>query len=63
MEEHHDHAEKSPMNLEMPCATLDGFITPNERFYVRNHSPIPLLDAKSFQLKIEGAVVTPFELS
>ena len=51
------------MNLEMPCATLDGFITPNERFYVRNHSPIPLLDAKSFQLKIEGAVVTPFELS
>ena len=39
--------EKSPVNLEMPFATLDGFITPNERFYLRNHSPIPQLDAKA----------------
>ena len=54
--------EKSPVNLEMPFATLDGFITPNDRFYVRNHFPIPQLDAKAWRLKIEGAVEAPLEL-
>lgn len=54
--------EQSPVNLEMPFATLDGFITPNERFYVRNHFPTPQLDAKAWRLKIEGAVETPLEL-
>jgi hypothetical protein len=33
--------EKDPLNLEMPFGTLDGFTTPNERFYVRCHFPIP----------------------
>jgi DMSO/TMAO reductase YedYZ molybdopterin-dependent catalytic subunit len=55
--------EKQPVNLEMPFGTLDGFITPNERFYVRCHFPIPQIDAKTWRLKIEGEVEKPFELS
>jgi len=37
--------EREPLNLEMPFETLDGFITPNESFYVRCHFPIPEIKA------------------
>jgi DMSO/TMAO reductase YedYZ molybdopterin-dependent catalytic subunit len=55
--------EKEPANLEMPFSMLDGFITPNEQFYVRNHFPIPQIDVRDWRLKIEGAVERPVELS
>jgi DMSO/TMAO reductase YedYZ molybdopterin-dependent catalytic subunit len=55
--------EKEPVNLEMPFATLDGFITPSERFYVRCHFPIPAVDLSSWKLKIEGAVERPIEFT
>ncbi len=55
--------EKEPANLEMPFASLDGFLTPNEQFYVRCHFPIPEIEERDWRLKIEGAVDRPFELS
>jgi DMSO/TMAO reductase YedYZ molybdopterin-dependent catalytic subunit len=55
--------EKEPANLEMPFRTLDSFLTPNERFYVRNHFAAPKLDARSWRLKVEGAVERPLELT
>jgi DMSO/TMAO reductase YedYZ molybdopterin-dependent catalytic subunit len=55
--------EKEPANLEMPFGSLDGFITPNEQFYVRCHFPIPSIETRDWWLKIEGAVDRPFELS
>ena len=55
--------EKEPPNLEMPFASLDGFITPNEQFYVRCHFPIPEIDAASWRLKLEGAIDRPLELT
>lgn len=55
--------EQSPLNLEMPFPTLDGFITPNARFYVRNHFPIPRIDVKTWRLKVMGAVETPLEIA
>ncbi len=55
--------EQDPLNLEMPFSTLDGFITPNESFYVRCHFPIPEISANEWRLKIEGEVEAPFELS
>lgn len=55
--------EKEPANLEMPFATLDGFITPNERFYVRCHFPVPQIEVRDWRLKIEGAVDRPLELN
>jgi DMSO/TMAO reductase YedYZ molybdopterin-dependent catalytic subunit len=54
--------EKEPPNLEMPFANLDGFITPNEQFYVRCHFPIPEIDEREWRLRVEGAVEHPFEL-
>jgi DMSO/TMAO reductase YedYZ molybdopterin-dependent catalytic subunit len=55
--------EQEPLNLEMPFSSLDGFITPNELFYVRNHFPIPEISANDWRLRIEGEVEAPFELS
>jgi DMSO/TMAO reductase YedYZ molybdopterin-dependent catalytic subunit len=55
--------ERDPLNLEMPFSSLDGFITPNESFYVRCHFPIPEISAETWRLKIEGEVEAPFELS
>lgn len=55
--------EKEPANLEMPFGLLDGFITPNEQFYIRSHFPVPDVDLATWRLKIEGAVHSPLELS
>ena len=55
--------EKEPLNLEMPFGSLDSFITPVERYYVRCHHPIPEMDPESWRLKIEGEVEKTFELT
>jgi DMSO/TMAO reductase YedYZ molybdopterin-dependent catalytic subunit len=55
--------EKEPENLEFPFSGLDTFITPNEKFYIRNHFATPQVDVKSWRLKVEGAVEKPLELS
>jgi DMSO/TMAO reductase YedYZ molybdopterin-dependent catalytic subunit len=55
--------QDEPLNLEMPFSNLDGFITPNESFYVRCHFPIPEISAGDWRLKIEGEVEAPFELN
>jgi len=55
--------EQDPLNLEMPFSRLDGFVTPNESFYVRCHFPIPEITSDNWRLKIEGEVEAPFEIS
>jgi DMSO/TMAO reductase YedYZ molybdopterin-dependent catalytic subunit len=55
--------QKEPVNLEFPFATLDSYITPNDKFYVRNHFPIPTLETKTWKLKVEGAVKKEIELT
>ena len=55
--------EQDPLNLEMPFSSLDGFITPNESFYVRCHFPIPEISVKDWRVRIEGEVEAPFELT
>ena len=54
---------EEPLNLEMPFASLQDWITPNEKFYIRCHFPVPEIDAKEWRLRIEGEVETPLELS
>lgn len=51
--------EKEPANLEMSFGALDGFLTPNEQFYIRSHFPVPATDLATWRLKIEGAVEQP----
>jgi DMSO/TMAO reductase YedYZ molybdopterin-dependent catalytic subunit len=55
--------EKEPVNLEFPFAELKEFYTPNDLFYVRNHFAAPKVDAKTWRLRVEGAVETPLELT
>lgn len=54
---------KEPLNLEMPFASVDRLITPTALHYVRNHYPIPKLDAASYRLEVSGAVGKRLSLS
>jgi len=55
--------ERDPLNLEMPFGSLDGFITPVDRCFVRSHFAIPPMDVRTWRLKIEGEVESPLELT
>lgn len=54
---------EEPLNQEMPFASLREFVTPNEKFYVRCHFPVPEIDVSSWKLQIDGAVDTPLALT
>lgn len=55
--------QQEPMNLEFPFASLDSFVVPTERFYVRNHFPMPRIEPANWTLEIGGAVDRPFRLT
>jgi DMSO/TMAO reductase YedYZ molybdopterin-dependent catalytic subunit len=55
--------QQNPDNLEFPFATLEHFLTPTERFYVRNHFAVPALDARTWRLRVGGAVRQTLELT
>ena len=55
--------QTDPDNLESLFSSLDGRITPNESFYVRSHFAVPEIDARSWRLRVEGAVARPLSLS
>ena len=54
---------ESPLNLEMPFESLEGFLTPTESFYVRTHFPIPSIDRDAWWLHVEGDVNNPFAIN
>jgi DMSO/TMAO reductase YedYZ molybdopterin-dependent catalytic subunit len=54
---------QDPENLEGPFAALDSFLTPTDRFYVRNHFAMPKLDVRTWRLRVEGHVRKPLELT
>ena len=55
--------QKEPKNLEPPFDRINSYLTPTELFYIRCHFPTPTLDRASYQLRIDGAVRSPFTLS
>jgi sulfite oxidase len=53
-----------PHNAEPRLKDLvQSWITPNDRFYVRSHAPVPEVDVNTFRLSVEGLVEKPFEIS
>jgi hypothetical protein len=53
-----------PLNCETSIPQLiGGVVVPNARFYVRNHFPIPALDATTWRLSVDGRVGRPLWLS
>ena len=56
--------ESDPFNAEPPPGALAGaMLTGLDSFYSRNHGPIPDLDAKTWELVVDGLVDTPLNLS
>ncbi len=51
-----------PENLEFPFASLDSFLVPNDRFYVRSHFTVPRLEVSSWRMEVAGAVDQPFRI-
>ena len=54
---------QAPILLETPLAALDQPMTPNDLFYVRNHFPVPALQANTWRLRVSGAVERELELT
>ena len=55
---------RQPLNGGPPLDQLRAaFLTPNERFFVRNHAPVPAIDADTFRLAVNGLVERPLHLS
>jgi sulfite oxidase len=53
-----------PLNAEPPLDQLTAsFVTPIERFFKRNHAPIPQIDPASYRLVVDGLVERPLTLS
>ncbi len=51
--------EHEPFNAETPLSVLGAPLTPAESFYVRNHLPVPDLQADAWRLGVNGAVEQP----
>ena len=41
----------------------DNFVTPNDIFFIRNHLPVPEIDANTYELEISGEGVNTIKLS
>ena len=53
-----------PLNCEVRLPRLaDPDVTPNDRFYIRNHFPVPKIDAERWRLRVHGHVKDPLDLS
>src|SRR5947209_2138620 len=53
-----------PLNCETSIPDLTGgAITPTDRFYLRDHFPIPDLDGEHYRLSVRGLVQRPLEVS
>jgi DMSO/TMAO reductase YedYZ molybdopterin-dependent catalytic subunit len=51
------------INQETRLETLRGHLTPASHFFVRQHAPTPVLDARTWRLRVEGnALQRPVEL-
>ncbi len=48
--------EHDPYNAESPRAALTAPITAIDSFYVRNHGPVPDIDAQHWRLTVDGLV-------
>ncbi len=56
--------QKHPWNVGAPPECVrQTFLTPKERFFVRNHSCVPEVDVQRYRLSVTGMVQFPLDLS
>src|SRR4051812_27123871 len=53
----------APRVVEFPFAASGEGMTPNDRFFIRHHFPVPDADPQSWAVRIEGAMDAPITLS
>jgi sulfite oxidase len=56
-------ASAEPYCAETPLGSLNSWITPNDRFFVRSHFAVPEVDVASWRLVVDGEVDRPLSLS
>ena len=55
---------EDPLNCEVRLGRLaEGAVTPNERFYIRSHFPVPAIKPAEWRLHVHGFVRSPLSLS
>src|ERR1700726_1694763 len=53
-----------PLNAGIaPELARQEFITPQERFFVRNHGSVPEVDVQDYRLSVTGKVKVPLDLT
>ena len=52
-----------PQNLSYPLREIQGSLTPSDLLFVRDHFSEPQLSLETWQLRIEGRVARPYQLS
>jgi sulfite oxidase len=56
--------EREPFNAETSLAALgEDPVTATDAFYVRDHGPVPEIDAGAWRLRVDGLVERPLSLS
>ena len=45
------------LNKETRLETLRGYLTPASHFFVRNHAPTPVVDPRTWRLRVEGSAL------
>ncbi len=56
--------QEHPWNVGAPPECVrQTFLTPKERFFVRNHSCVPEVDVQRYRLSLTGMVQSPLDLS
>jgi DMSO/TMAO reductase YedYZ molybdopterin-dependent catalytic subunit len=53
------YLSQEPLVGGLPLSEMDGAVTPANQFFVRNHFPIPTIDASHWKLAISGEVDHP----
>ena len=56
-------ATTGPQNLSFPLRTLEGSITPPNLFFIRDHFNQPEISVETWNVRIEGRIAKPYELS
>ena len=56
--------QTDPLNMGAPLEVIrQAFVTPQDCFFVRNHSAVPHMDVQRYRLLVRGRVQVPLELS
>jgi DMSO/TMAO reductase YedYZ molybdopterin-dependent catalytic subunit len=56
-------AAAAAIKAQTPWEQLDGWITPNEKFFAIAHYNVPTLDEKNWRLEVTGLVAKPLTLT